>query len=148
MKYRPKVLLVDEDPQSIPFLEPVPEKTTVKFFHFIHSGTLKDAIRRLENETVDIILLDLSLPDSDGLNTLRALTQLQLDIPIVVYSRRQNEKLALETTLEGADSFLCKTGIDEHSLVRALRLAYERHRLKNELKRSIDELFNVRLGKV
>ncbi len=142
--YHASVLLIDEDPQSTIFLQSVPERTMADHFDIAHAGTLRDAKQHLGAQAVDIILLDLYLPDSSGLDTLRALIQLQLNIPIVIYSHRENLELAMETMREGADDFLSKSNIDERTLVRTLRFTLERHQLQSDLQSKVDKLSSGR----
>ena len=90
---------------------------------------LEAAQAYLQSHTVDAILLDLSLPDSDGLATFLALSVVAGDVPIVVLSHLEDEALALQAVRSGAQDYLVK-GQAEGQVVRAVRYAVERTRLE------------------
>ncbi|GEM_PF-2813194 len=83
-----------------------------------------------------VILLDLGLPDSQGLNTLRAILKQAPDIPIVVITGQHDEQIGLEAMRCGADDFLVKTNnfsAFEHNINRSVRYAIERHNHMHDL---------------
>ena len=81
----------------------------------------------------DIVLLDLSLPGSKGVDTFIRAHTAAPDLPIIVLSGEDNEDIALETVHRGAAEYLVKGRIDPHLLHRALRYGIERARAKAEL---------------
>jgi signal transduction histidine kinase len=85
------------------------------------------------------VLLDLSLPDSDGLETFIGILEYARDIPIVVLSGINDVELAVETVQLGAQDYLVKGHVDNDVLIRALRYAAERKRIQLQLKRAQDE---------
>jgi DNA-binding response OmpR family regulator len=82
----------------------------------------------------DIILLDLSLPDSDGLETFQKVEKLSQDIPIIILSGTDNETLATEAVQGGAQDYLVKGQIESNMLARSIRYAIERKRIREELR--------------
>ncbi|HUH08315.1 MAG TPA: diguanylate cyclase response regulator [Egibacteraceae bacterium] len=98
-----------------------------------HVGELGQAIERLAIAAHDVVLLDLSLPDSTGLATLRTLRDSALSTPVVVLTAADDEALALASVQEGAQDYLPKGSFDRQMLRRALRYAIERHRLTEAL---------------
>jgi PAS domain S-box-containing protein len=90
---------------------------------------LESALNWLRSQTFDVVLLDLSLPDSDGLATFTALHAAAYGVPIVVLSHLEDEALALQAVREGAQDCLVK-GQTKGQLVRAVRYAVVRARLE------------------
>ncbi|MGF1936353.1 MAG: hybrid sensor histidine kinase/response regulator [Nostoc sp. ChiQUE02] len=84
----------------------------------------------------DLVLLDLSLPDSIGLNTLKEFRAAVPDIPVVVLTGLDDEDLALQALAEGAQDYLVKDQMTIQRLVRAIRYAIERSEILNQLRES------------
>ena len=87
-----------------------------------------------------MILLDLGLPDSDGLDTLRAMRRRAADTPVVVLTGNDDERLGLAAIQEGAQDYVVKGQIPGTLLSRVLRYALERHLYISERKRNEMEL--------
>ncbi len=84
----------------------------------------------------DLVLLDLSLPDSIGLDTLKEFRAAVPDIPVVVLTGLDDEDLALQALAEGAQDYLVKDQMTIQRLVRAIRYAIERSEILNQLRES------------
>src|SRR2546423_8882973 len=97
--------------------------------------TLAGAARHLDEAAPDCVLLDLSLPDADGLEALAAIRKAAPEAPIVVLSGQDDESLAVRAVQEGAQDYLVKRHADGHLLIRAIRYAVERKRSELELTR-------------
>src|SRR5690606_3932821 len=98
-------------------------------FEVRHVTTLAEALRWLENRRFDLVLLDLSLPDSKGMQTLRQLRAKTPDTPVVVLTANDDgEQPAIEAIREGAHDYLSKVNVDLGLLRRVLRHAAERWR--------------------
>lgn len=94
-------------------------------FDVVHVETLADALDRLAQGRFDVILTDLGLPDSDGLDTLVEVRDAQPSAPIVVLTALNDQEAALDALRMGAHSFLVKGRIDDFALAHALRSAVE-----------------------
>ncbi|MEI8395950.1 MAG: response regulator [Rhodospirillaceae bacterium] len=90
--------------------------------------TLGAAFGYLEREKIDIVLLDLTLPDSTGLETIARLYAAAADLPIVVLTGSDDERLALCCIQAGAQDYICKSDMTPHTLRRALGYALGRMR--------------------
>jgi DNA-binding response OmpR family regulator len=99
-----------------------------------HAARLADALTRLGAGAVDVVLLDLHLPDSHGLDTFRAVRAAAPDVPVVVASALDDEALAVAAVREGAQDYLVK-GEMVAILARSLRYAIERKRVELALVR-------------
>jgi PAS domain S-box-containing protein len=98
--------------------------------------SLTQALARLDKGGIDLVLLDLSLPDSHGLQTLERMSGYFPRVPIIVLTGLDDEAAALEAVKSGAQDYLVKGHFDEHSLLRAIRYAVERHRGRQALSES------------
>lgn len=126
-----RVLLVEDNPQDVDLLREFLAEGPHEF-RLESAGRLADAIAALQSTQYDLVLTDLSLPDSRGCETFGKLQAAAAHLPIIVLSGFGDEALALRTVERGAQDYLLKGRIDHHGLVRAMRYALERHRLKRE----------------
>lgn len=102
-------------------------------FDIVHAERLADGLERLAREDVDILLLDLMLPDSQGLETVRAVRTESPGVPIVVLTAAEDEKTAFAAMRQGAQDYLIKREVNATLLVRSARYAIERQHLLKEL---------------
>ncbi len=93
-----------------------------------HVARLDEALQQLRDRRFDVVLLDLGLPDSEGLDTVLRMLASQPDVPIVVVSALEDEDLAIQVMQAGAQDFLVKGLMLERVLVRSIRYALERRR--------------------
>ena len=99
-----------------------------------HKDTVAAACSALRHTVYDVVLLDLNLPDSDGLATLRQLQQANDSIPIVVMTGYDDEDLAREAVHLGAEDYLVKGSGTPTSIIRSLNYAIERNHTAKELR--------------
>jgi diguanylate cyclase (GGDEF)-like protein len=100
----------------------------------VHSRSLGEAIDRLINERIDIILLDLNLSDSWGYSTFKEIQSLELSVPVILMTGMSDEEIALMAIQEGAQDFMVKGEVDSKLLFRSIRYAIERHQMQVELR--------------
>jgi len=141
---RTRVLLVEDNPGDARLVrealnDGLPGQFTVQV-----AESLKLALETLRTaiDEVDVVLLDLSLPDSQGLETYRAVHAQCSACPILVLSGLNDESIALKAVNEGAQDFLRKSRVDSELLPRAIHYAIERNRLLEQVRQLaiIDEL--------
>ena len=103
-------------------------------FHYelIHVTTLAKAIEAISNRSFDAVILDLNLPDSRGIETLRRLFAVEKTVPVVVLSGTVDEELRTLVLREGAQDFLAKDEPPARFLVRSVLYALERHRAQEQ----------------
>lgn len=130
-----KVLLIEDNPGDAKLVEVLLEanNNTNKYFDLICVGLLSEAFPILEQGGISAILLDLGLPDGNGLDSLTQIYTAALTIPIVVLSAEEDELLAIQSVQLGAQDFLVKSGISELVLRRSLYYAIERKNLLEQL---------------
>lgn len=131
-----KILVIEDnlaDAQLIEEMILLKEKTQWKLQH---AATFKDGLRIFNENHFDIILLDLFLPDSHGLETLAQLHAHKLKIPIIVFTGMDDEKTGIEALRQGAQDYLVKGQMNADLFIRTLQYAIERKHLdlvKDEL---------------
>lgn len=135
-----KILLVDSDAADARLVEKMLSKPRIIPFELTVSLELGKALPQLVNNSFDVILLDLFLPDSQGLDTLTKIRTACPDTPIVVLSDVNDMNLAVEAVQEGAQDYLPKGHTDSNDLVRSIRYAMERKRMEEELRQTLDML--------
>ena len=99
---------------------------------------LAGAIGLLSREPFDVILVDLDLPDSSGIETLRTLKMRASDVPVLVLTSGTGEALAQQALKEGAQDYLVREEINSRYLFRTLRYAIELHQLGLSVRRTQD----------
>ena len=129
-----KVLLVEDDLAEARLLQEVLKSFNLDRFQLVHVKRLYQALDYLKAAKYDVVLLDLTLPDSLGIDSLKAIIQNAPSIPIVVLTNNNDDKLALEAVREGAQDYLIKRKIDVEGLVRSIQYAIERKRAAEELR--------------
>ncbi len=123
-----KILLVEDNPGDARLVREYLKDAGVFRADLAHAERLSDARRMLETDRFDVVLLDLSLPDSKGLDTIVGVMEHARGIPIVVLTGLNDEELALRALHEGAQDYLVKGRMDGSSVSRAVRYAIERAR--------------------
>src|SRR6266404_2952070 len=104
---------------------------------------LADGLNRLGQRDIDVLLLDLSLPDSKGLETVSAARAQSPNVPIVVMTGLDDEALAVSTLRQGAQDYLVKSHADRRTLIRAIRHAIERKRAQEALRESEEKFRSI-----
>ncbi len=130
------VLLVEDSPSDADLLRQLFRRSGQNHWGLTHVERLSDAIAACTETAFDVVLLDLRLPDSEGLDTLAEFRTSVSDLPIVVLTMMDDEALALQVMASGAQDYLVKGQITWSLLVRSMRYAIERGRILKRLKNS------------
>jgi PAS domain S-box-containing protein len=138
---RIEVLLVEDSPGDARLLREMLADNSQGRFGLKEAASLREATDRLSGKDgCDLILLDLTLPDSEGLGTLQHIMNAAPQAPIIVLTGRNDESLGVESIRIGAQDYLIKGQTEPRLLVRAIRYAIERKRIEDELRQARDEL--------
>ncbi len=129
-----KVLLIEDNPGDVRLVQKALNGKRRKTFSLEHVDRLSTGLECLSKKEIDVVLLDLSLPDSQGINTFFRVHNRAPEVPTVVISGFDDEMLATKTVHEGAQDFIVKRQIDSNLLVRSIRYAIARQRLMGELR--------------
>ena len=132
------VLVVEDNPGDARLLREMFNEQDSKETEVSYVECLSEAEKYLSENTVDIILLDLGLPDAQGLKAVRRARMAAPHIPLVVLTGLDDESLAIQTLQEGAQDYLIKGQIESRALLRALRYAIERKHMEVELATCLD----------
>lgn len=132
-----KVLLVEDNPGDARLIREMLAEYRSISFNLVWVKQLSIAIERLlKGDIVDVILLDLLLPDSQGLETFVSLHKQipEIPVPVVILTGLNDEESAIRALREGAQDYLIKGQIDSNLMVRSIRYALERKRLEDDIR--------------
>jgi two-component system, cell cycle sensor histidine kinase and response regulator CckA len=131
-----RILLVEDSPSVVYQIKSLLTRSTEPLFEVEHSADLGSALERIADEGIDLVLLDLGLPDSEGLETFRRMQERAVNAAMVVFTGVDDEKLAFEALRQGAQDYLVKGQVDASLLIRAIRYAMERKQAELSLRES------------
>jgi len=127
------LLLVEDNPGDARLLREMFNEQGAHNTELTHVHTMKEAEEHLAGRSVDIILLDLGLPDAEGLEALRRAHAAAPRVPLVVLTGTDDESMAAQSLQEGAQDYLIKGQIETRGLLRSLRYAIERKIMEEAL---------------
>jgi two-component system, NarL family, sensor histidine kinase UhpB len=139
------ILVLEDNPGDLFLLEESLHGTDLQIAEITHAGTLADARQVLAAKRIDLLFLDLSLPDSFGLETYTRLQGLTQRVAVILLTGLNDTKIALQALVLGAQDYLIKGDFDEKLLSRAIRYSLERLRNLQTLRDSEERyrgLFN------
>jgi two-component system, cell cycle sensor histidine kinase and response regulator CckA len=135
-----RVLLVEDNLAEARYMQEILNGGELNRFHLTHAKRLGEAVEQLQGTAFDIVLLDLSLPDSQGLASLDRLIQQAPSLPIVVLTNTSDTELAVEAVRHGAQDYLFKRQVNQALLGRSLRYAIERKQAAKALREANEVL--------
>jgi len=127
------ILLVEDNSLDARLIREVLEAIPGDRFNFLQAESLAPALERLSSGGIDVVLLDLNLPDSNGLETLARVRAQAEGVAVVVMTGTDDEARAMEAVHMGAQDYLVKGEVSGSVLKRAIRYALERQRMQAEL---------------
>ena len=134
MSERLRILLIEDNPGDADLIrELLTEEDMAVSIEC--TSRLATALERVRQDRFDVILLDLGLPDSSGLGTLLAMRQQAADVPIVVLTGNNDERMGLAAIQDGAQDYFVKGQVRGNMLMHAVQYAIERKRAEEKLKR-------------
>lgn len=129
-----KVLLIEDNPGDARLIQLTLADDKPQSIQLETVDRLSLGCKRLMEGGIDVVLLDLSLPDSQGFDTLAQMQATAPNVPIVVLTGLDNDQIGLEAVSKGAQDYLVKGQVDRNLLARALRYAIERKRAEVALR--------------
>jgi diguanylate cyclase (GGDEF)-like protein/PAS domain S-box-containing protein len=132
------ILLVEDNPADVLILQEELADVPSPVFRVVPVTTLAEALLQLQQQNFDAVLLDLGLPDSNGMETLQRLHHAHPSTPLLVLSGLSDEEVAMQSVQAGAQDYLLKSEINSRTLRRALLYGIERQRTQDMLQRSRD----------
>lgn len=143
MNRKYKILLIEDNPADARFLKEILVDSGIDF-RLSNCSRLSDGLTALEEENYDVLLLDLSLPDSHGISGIEKIHQHNRHIPVIILTGLDDEKVALHALQEGAQDFLVKGQVEPDILKRSIRYSIERKKVDQELSRKDSLLLSQR----
>ncbi len=138
-----KVLLIEDNDADARFISEMFKDIKRTEFEVTHAKRLEDGLKLLDKDLFDVLLLDLSLPDSTGLSTFEKAHAYDPELPIVILSGLDDEEVAVRAVREGAQDYLMKGEVSSRLLSRAISYAIERQNTERELIESRNDLINL-----
>ncbi|HEX2920038.1 MAG TPA: hybrid sensor histidine kinase/response regulator [Bacteroidales bacterium] len=120
-----RVLIIEDNPGDIIIIREL-LKATGTCFTLQNAITLREAISFLNSDSYDIILLDLGLPDSSGIETLKEFLQFDISPPVIVMTGLDDEDTALASLRQGAQDYLVKNRLNSENILRSIKYSIER----------------------
>ena len=131
------VLLIEDSPADADLIsELLSENTAINGIEITHVTRLGDGLNRLEENSVDAILLDLFLPDSKGLEGIRKIKSKDASVPVIVLTNMPEEAIGVMAVQQGAQDFIPKSELSADLLARSLTYAVERNFLHTRVNQS------------
>lgn len=129
MEARIHILLIEDNPADVRLIREYLSFTPRQSYELFQSSTLKGGREILGKESIDIILLDLHLPDSLGLKSFDRLIETFPNLPIIVLTGLSDADTGLQAVKKGAQDFLSKDDLNHESLIRCIKYGIERHQM-------------------
>ncbi len=130
------LLLVEDNPGDVLLLQEMLNARQLGQFAFTSVGCMREALHHLATNPVDILLLDLGLPDAHGLGAVRQAHAAAPRVPLIVMTGLEDELLADQALQEGAQDFLVKGQIETPGLLRTIRYATQRKKAEVEIQKA------------
>ena len=132
-----RILIIEDNAADTDLIQEMLPQAGPLNFQIESVTRLSGALTRLERGDADLVLVDLGLPDSQGLPTFQTLRKAAPGIPVIVLSGNDDQELAVAAMRDGAQDYLVKGRISGDLLVRSIRYAVERERLILELREAL-----------
>jgi two-component system, NarL family, sensor histidine kinase UhpB len=142
-----KILFVEDNPGDVVIIMEMLKEIDDIHFEVITADNLKDGLKHLINEDFDILLLDLNLPDSEGIDTFITINQNARDLPIIILTGLSDEEFAISSVGKGAQDYLVKGQTEGQLLAKSIKYSIERKRIEKEL-RSSEEKYRLMVEKI
>jgi signal transduction histidine kinase len=135
-----KILLIEDNPGDARIIKEILGEQKSSRFDLEWVDRLSEGIDHLENNITDIVLLDLKLPDSSGIDTFVRLSKHMPHVPVVILTGTDDEQVATSLLRCGLQDYLVKGNVNGELLARSIRYAIERKRLEEEIWKARNEL--------
>ncbi|MBU0716164.1 MAG: response regulator [Verrucomicrobia bacterium] len=135
-----KVLLIEDDQADAQLIMEILREEPENAMEILHVSNLAHGLETLERGGIDVVLLDLTLPDSSGHNTFAMLAKHVPTMPVIVLTGMDDKEMAIRIVQEGAQDYLVKSLVDYTMLARSIRYSIERKRTLLEKDQLIGQL--------
>ncbi len=139
-----KALLIEDDPDHAFLFRAIVGDARGVHVEIRHSDTLSSAFENLLSEKFDIVVSDLGLPDSEGIETFLKIHTRYPEVPIIVLTGMSDEDLAVKAVQAGAQDYLVKGRVEGDLLIRSMRYAIERQKMITQREKNLKEIKTLR----
>jgi len=130
------ILLIEDNPGDARLVSEMLKECSTLHFELAYAGRFNEALKTLKEEKFDVVLLDLNLPDSQGLGGVERITAQEPDVPVIIFTSLDDETLGIQAVRKHAGDYLVKGQINSNILVRSIRYAIERKQAEKTLRES------------
>jgi two-component system cell cycle response regulator len=130
-----KILLIEDSSADAKLIQEMLKDSSLPAPDLVHASRLSDGLQRISEERFDALLIDLGLPDSKDIDTLRKVLIQAPETPIIVLTGLADEVTGVQAVQVGAQDYLVKGSVSGDLLIRSIRYAIERKRLMTELRK-------------
>jgi len=141
-----RIILVEDNPGDAIIIQEMLKEIYDNQFDLHRFQRVDEGLKHL-NEDFDIMLLDLNLPDSQGIETFNTMNNHAPELPIIILTGLIDEELAINIVSEGAQDYLVKGQIDKQLLSRSIKYSIERKRIEIDLRNS-EEKYRLMVEKI
>jgi PAS domain S-box-containing protein len=141
-----KVLLIEDNLGDAVLIQEMLKDVKTTDFEVKHAQILSEGMGYLHGNDFDIILLDLALPDSQGIETFNRANDHAPELPIIILTGLSDEEFAIKAVGEGAQDYLVKGEVDSRLLARSMKYAIERNIIEGKLRES-EERYRIMVEK-
>ena len=131
------ILAIEDNPADLRLLKELLRESLTANFTLTEAQTFKEALGIFASQNFDIVLLDLNLPDGKGVENIDTLSAVKPEIPIVVLTGLEDEKIGITAVQKGAQDYLVKGRFHGENFIKSIRYAIERKRFEERLREKV-----------
>ncbi|KPA16532.1 multi-sensor signal transduction histidine kinase [Candidatus Magnetomorum sp. HK-1] len=139
-KEKINILIIEDNPDDAKYYQEMLDRMTTPPVEHEHVSRLIKGFKRLKKGGIDLILLDLFLPETKGIKTLYKMREKSPHIPIIALTRFEDEDTGVKAVGEGALDYLVKGDITENAFIRSIKYSLERYRVEESERQSAEKL--------
>ncbi len=141
-----RVLLIGDNQKDVRLVQKKLDSHTIEKYDLIYVTSVSEAIKYIKKDgPADVILSDITLPDSQGLKTFRKLKRVASNLPVIFFAGSPDDSLAVAAIRKGAQDYLLKGQLKSDTLVRSIHYAIERKKFQNDVDRVRNNSRKLRL---
>jgi len=137
--YLLRILLIEDNPGDARLIQEYLSDLKDIEYNLCNADKLSKGLEILESEFIDVVLLDLKLPDSEGLISVQKIFDIAPNIPVIILTGLNDEKTAINAVKMGAQDYLVKDKVESELLIRSIRYAIERKRAEEEHQKLLEQ---------
>lgn len=134
-----QILVIEDNPADAALIRIYLEEVALPS-NLLHAAHLKNGLQLLSEKEVDVVLLDLTLPDSDRRHTLKRFLEQAPEVPVIVMTGYKDEIVGIQSVRAGAQDFLVKGEFDGKELARSIKYSLQRYNQQSKLMRTAKAL--------